>query len=771
MSDLAAGKSRQADLDRSRRGVAGFHAECALRLMLADQIEKNHMREAETALAILCLNPGDADALGARELIEEQLAAAVTHPVGDSSLGGHQAVVNSVAFTPDGGRDSAGAASSSARRLRSCTDNTVRLWDLESGKEIRSYLELTAMVTSVAVSPDGHWVLAASVEGGVQVWDLETARPIMRVAKRLPHIFAILLSRDGQQVFTASADKVVRLWDVVSGERVNRYSGHRREVTSLALSPDGRLLLTGSNDSYVRLFEVGSAQEVRRFDGHRGGIFGLAFSPDGKSAVSGGEDSSVRLWDVEKGTQVRFFMGHSYAISAVGFTGDGKHIVSAGDTTIRVWNPDTGKEMKCLTGHTDSVLGMAISPIGDQALTASKDMTVRYWQLPSERVAVISASAVDRLDGLPEMPAPQWVEKLCKSRVLEAASEKELVDNIGKRVTQAKELLRHLVERGWMTEFQVREMAMGRELDLRLGNYVLLRLLGEGGMGQVFKARRHGTTDEVALKIVLPEMTRDAAAVKQFMWEIQALARMDHPNIIRTYDAGSERGRHFFTMEYIEGSDLGKLVKKYGHLPVPRACTYIRQAALGLEHAHEHCLIHRDIKPANLLLTLPKGQYYQPGEQGASQAGVIKVLDWGLAGLRPPTSAAQPGARTREESTAPSITCRPNRPATWLPPTSAADIYSLGCTLYHLLTGQPPFQGKYALKLLKHQTAEPTPVTELRPSVSATLHDVIRKMMAKLPPTASAHRRWLPLARARSARNRTLKPRAKPQAMGASLAA
>src|SRR5579859_3670895 len=136
-------------------------------------------------------------------------------------------------------------------------------------------------------------------------------------------------------------------------------------------------------------------------------------------------------------------------------------------------------------------------------------------------------------------------------------------------------------------------------------------------------------------------MTQNAAAVKQFMWEIQALSRMSHPNIIRTYEAGSDRNRHFFTMEYIEGTDLAHLVKKYGRLPVPKACDYVRQAALGLEHAHEHCLIHRDIKPANLLLTLPTGQNYSPGES-AIQSAVVKVLDWGLARLRPPTPQAKP---------------------------------------------------------------------------------------------------------------------------------
>jgi serine/threonine-protein kinase len=298
------------------------------------------------------------------------------------------------------------------------------------------------------------------------------------------------------------------------------------------------------------------------------------------------------------------------------------------------------------------------------------------------------------------------------------------------------ELLRHLIELGWVNDYQIRQLASSQGIQLRLGNYVLLRPLGTGGMGQVFKACRHGSKDIVALKIVLPDLTTDPAALKQFRWEIQALSRMSHPNIIKTYDAGEDVGRHFFTMEYIEGTDLSKILNQYGPFPVARACNYIRQAAQGLEHAHEHCLIHRDIKPANLLLTLPPGVNYKPGDSGVTaQVAVIKVLDWGLAGLRPPTELKKtltPAAHETSIGTADYMS--PEQAVDMTKTDIRADIYSLGCTLYHLLAGQPPFpDGNFMKKIHMHQTAEPAALSGMRSDVPVVLAEVIKRMMAKKP--------------------------------------
>ena len=175
-----------------------------------------------------------------------------------------------------------------------------------------------------------------------------------------------------------------------------------------------------------------------------------------------------------------------------------------------------------------------------------------------------------------------------------------------------------LIRRGWLTPYQVNQLLQGRGRDLLLGSYVLLERLGEGGMGQVFKARNWKLGRVVALKLIRKERLDNPDAVRRFQREIRAAAQLDHPNIVRAFDADEVDGTHLLVMEYVEGTDLAKLVKKDGPLPVDKACDYCRQAALGLQHAYERGLVHRDIKPHNLLLT--------PG-------GVVKILDMGLARL------------------------------------------------------------------------------------------------------------------------------------------
>jgi hypothetical protein len=163
-------------------------------------------------------------------------------------------------------------------------------------------------------------------------------------------------------------------------------------------------------------------------------------------------------------------------------------------------------------------------------------------------------------------------------------------------------LARFLVQRGWLTPYQVNELFLGRGQRLLLGSYVLLDLLGEGGMGAVYKARNWKLEQIVALKLIRKERLANLNAVKRFYREMRAAAKLEHPNIVRAYDADEVDGIHFLVMEFVEGTDLNKLVKTEGPLDVWQAFDYIRQAALGLQHAHERGLVHRDIKPHNLLV-------------------------------------------------------------------------------------------------------------------------------------------------------------------------
>ena len=221
------------------------------------------------------------------------------------------------------------------------------------------------------------------------------------------------------------------------------------------------------------------------------------------------------------------------------------------------------------------------------------------------------------------MPAVASVADLVQSLRLHRLLEPERLDQLGPwaaKFRDPKALAKDLVQRGWLTPYQVNQLVLGKGKDLGLGNYVLVERLGEGGMGQVFKARHRSMGRTVALKVMRKELTSRPDVVRRFRREIMAAASLHHPNIVLAFDADQVGDTHFFAMEYIEGVDLGRIIKARGAMPVRDACDAIRQAAMGLQHAFEHNLVHRDIKPTNLLRT--------------NQSGTIKLLDMGLARLQ-----------------------------------------------------------------------------------------------------------------------------------------
>src|SRR5262249_30283306 len=154
-------------------------------------------------------------------------------------------------------------------------------------------------------------------------------------------------------------------------------------------------------------------------------------------------------------------------------------------------------------------------------------------------------------------------------------------------MAELRALARELMQRGWLTAYQANQLLQGRGGDLIVGPYLIVERLGEGGAGQVFKARHRKMDRVVALKIIRKEQLADSEIVGRFYREIQVLSQLDHPHIVHAYDAGPAGNLHFLAMEFVEGTDLGKLVKQGGPMPVQQACAYIRQAALGLQHAHE----------------------------------------------------------------------------------------------------------------------------------------------------------------------------------------
>ncbi len=278
-----------------------------------------------------------------------------------------------------------------------------------------------------------------------------------------------------------------------------------------------------------------------------------------------------------------------------------------------------------------------------------------------------------------------------------------------------QELARQLVQSKHLTKFQAQEIYAGRAKSLILGNYTILDKIGAGGMGQVFKAEHRRMHRLVAIKMLPAATMKDAAAVARFQREVEAAAKLRHPNIVATDDADEAGGVHFLVMEYVEGADLSALVKKSGPLPVAKAVNYILQAARGLEFAHGEGVVHRDIKPANLLV---------------DKKGTVKILDMGLARIDGAGDTATQAELTGTGAVLGTVDyMAPEQALSTKHVDGRADIYSMGCTLHYLLTAHAAYDGDTLMaKLLAHREQ---PIPSLGAEVPDEVQAVFEKMVAK----------------------------------------
>ncbi|MGE3805370.1 MAG: protein kinase [Gemmataceae bacterium] len=287
-------------------------------------------------------------------------------------------------------------------------------------------------------------------------------------------------------------------------------------------------------------------------------------------------------------------------------------------------------------------------------------------------------------------------------------------------------LARTLVQRGWLTPFQADVAVRGRAAQLVVGSYVLLERIGSGWSSNVFRARHKHLARTVALKVFRRELLQgvEPAAVKRFYQEMRAVGRLSHPNVVLAYDAGPVGPSLFLAMEYVGGADLHNLVTGSGPLPTDQAADFVYQAALGLGHAFENGLVHRDVKPSNLLLVAEDRSAAHPW-------GRIKLLDLGLARIHQAVRTGSASALTRTGCLM--GTADFMAPEQGFDPRSVdirADLYSLGCTWFFLLTGKPPFAGgTFLQKMNRHRTEDPPPVDGLPPELARTL----RRLLAKNP--------------------------------------
>jgi hypothetical protein len=248
--------------------------------------------------------------------------------------------------------------------------------------------------------------------------------------------------------------------------------------------------------------------------------------------------------------------------------------------------------------------------------------------------------------------------------------------------------------------------------------YRIVKTLGRGGMGVVYLAEHRVMERLVAIKVISRVLVDRPEALERFHREVRTAAKLDHPNIVKAYDAEQAGDLQLLAMEFVEGKSLSEVLTKKGPLPIANACNYVRQAAVGLQHAFDRGMVHRDLKPQNLMLT-PKG--------------VVKILDFGLAKLA--SEQARPGGGLTLDNTIMGTPeyMAPEQAANSRSADVRADIYALGCTLYCLLAGRPPFCGEFLAVVVAHSNDQPPPLLSLRPDVPPELAALVERMLAKHP--------------------------------------
>ena len=325
---------------------------------------------------------------------------------------------------------------------------------------------------------------------------------------------------------------------------------------------------------------------------------------------------------------------------------------------------------------------------------------------------------------MPTFTAERFLQLLRQSKLvdltqLDSRLEELREANNGSLPDRAGPIAEHLVQTQLITPWHREKLMQGKYKGFFLGKHKLIGPIGRGGMSHVYLAEHVLMKRQVAIKVLPKNRVNDSSYLDRFHREAQATASLDHRNIVRAYDVDHDgKDNHYIVMEYVEGQDLQWRVRDHGSLDFETAANFIAQAAEGLQHAHDANLIHRDIKPGNLLV---------------DPHGVVKLLDLGLALIKDDERASLTLVHSENVLGT----------ADYLAPEQAlnsheidhrADIYSLGCTFYFLLTGHPPFpEGTLAQRIAKHQTVDPPRVSTIREDCPEELAEICHQMMAKKP--------------------------------------
>jgi hypothetical protein len=296
----------------------------------------------------------------------------------ERTIKGHSGWVTTVAFSVDGERLASGS-----------WDQSVKIWDVRSGQQLRTVASKMKEVQALAFSRDGHWLAAENSSDAVTLWDGSTGHEIRTLVSNKPlgiigsnWVYSIAFSPDGRWLASALDDKTLRLWDVQTGRALRDFPALRKSVTYAAFSSDGRWLASGVDDRTISITETSSGREVQRLRGHTKPICAVVFSPSGRWLASASADKSIKIWNVETGSEVRTLTGHKGVVTSLSFSSNGRWLASGSwDKTIKIWDVETGHEIQSLAGHDHSIYTVAFDSGGKRLASGSEDGTIKLWRL------------------------------------------------------------------------------------------------------------------------------------------------------------------------------------------------------------------------------------------------------------------------------------------------------------------------------------------------------------------------------------------------------
>jgi WD40 repeat protein/serine/threonine protein kinase len=293
----------------------------------------------------------------------------------ECTLRGHEDDASCVAFTSDG-----------ARLATSADDGAVRLWDVATGRQLKSLLLKQSALPCLAFSPDGTRLAVGAKDGSIRVLDAARWQELSIIKGHTKVVRGLAFSPNGNRLFTVSEDRTLKIWDMAGvsagggGKELHSFQEPAGYLRCVAVSPDGKWLALGGQGATLKMRDAASGKEVRTLPGHTGGIYGVAFSADGKRLASTGMDRTVKVWDVANGQELHTLTGHTSDLKTLAFSPDGKRLASGGvDQMLKVWDLDTDQEATTYLGHTRGIYGLAFSPDGRWLASASADRTIKLW--------------------------------------------------------------------------------------------------------------------------------------------------------------------------------------------------------------------------------------------------------------------------------------------------------------------------------------------------------------------------------------------------------